>query len=194
MLKNVLKIVFLGVVGFSLLVYLTAPKNINNKVANQNLQMSTNSFPKFFDVISNNSAINYQNIFANDKKKYLVVLNHDSLIVFKDLTKFTSRDDIVLLANISNTPWLIKQIAVNGELEKMYKDSKIPLINDSDGIFVKNLGLNDNKQNKYFIYKLRLDGKIEKVKEDSVKEGALSKALTEKELEKDIKTILENLK
>ena len=70
----------------------------------------------------------------------------------------------MLIANISNTPWLIKQIAVNGELEKCIKISKIPLINDSDGIFVKNLGLNDNKQNKYFIYKLRLDGKIEKVK------------------------------
>lgn len=191
-MKNTLKIIFLGIIGFAALVYFTMPENFN-KNFEQNKALSIESIPKYFDIVGGNPYTKFEEIFKSNEEKFIIVLNHDALAVFKDLhTKIDK--GIVLIANISNTPWLIKQIAVNGELEKMYKDSKIPLINDSDGIFVKNLGLNDNKQNKYFIYKLRLDGKIEKVKEGSVKEGALSKALTEEELEKDIKTILENLK
>ena len=46
----------------------------------------------------------------------------------------------------------------------MYKESKIPLINDSKGTFVNSLNLNDKTQNKYFIYKLKNDGNIEKNK------------------------------
>lgn len=96
------------------------------------------------------------------------------MAVFKELYKKTDKN-IVLIANISNTPWLIKQIAVNGELEKMYKDSKIPLINDDSGSFVKALKINNNKQNQYFAFKLNSDGTIIKVTEGSVKLGALEK-------------------
>lgn len=192
MLKNVLKIVFLGVVGFSLLVYLTAPKNSNNKVENQNLQMNTSSFPKFFDVISSNSGINYQNIFAKNKEKYLVVLNHDSLIVFKDLSKFTSREDIVLLANISNTPWLIKELAVDKKLEEFFKNSKIPLVVDN-GDFIRVLNNKDITQNKYFVYKISKNGEISKLFTEEVKFDALQKGIKEKEIENSIKYFLEKI-
>lgn len=118
-----------------------------------------------------------------------MVLNHDALAVFKDLYKKTDKN-IVLIANISNTPWIIKQIAVNGELEKMYKDSKIPLINDDNGFFVKTLKIDNNKQNQYFVFKLNTDGTIEKVTEGLVKQGALEKGLTNDELEKSLNEIV----
>lgn len=186
-MKNIVKIVILGIVGFGILVYLTAPKNVNR--INENQNMTIESIPRYFDVLGKNPYTKMQDLFKEGEEKYLVVLNHDSLAVFKELYKKIDKNNIVLIANISNTPWIIKQIAVNGELEKMYKDSKIPLINDSDGAFINMLGINDNKQNKYFVYKLFTNGEIRKTFEGSVKEGALEKGLSNDELEKSLNEI-----
>lgn len=192
-MKNILKIVLLGIVGFSILVYLTMPKNIS-KSDNKNLNISSEIMPKYFDIVGKNPYTKMEKLFSIGEEKYIIVLNHDALAVFKELYKQIDKDNIVLVANISNTPWIIKQIAVNGELEKMYKNSKIPLINDSDGNFVNFLGLNDIKQNKYFIYKLFSDGSIKKAKEGNVKIGALEKGLNKEELEKSINEIKSILK
>ena len=156
-MKNVLKIVFLGILGFGLLTYLTAPKNVEKnleKVENKT-QLSINSIPRYFELVGNSPYTKFETLFPKEIEKYMIVLNHDSLALFKDLYKYTDKN-IVLIANISNTPWIIKQLAVNGKLEEMYKNSTIPLINDSKGIFINSLGLNDNTQNKYFIYKLNV--------------------------------------
>ncbi|QKF77404.1 hypothetical protein [Arcobacter defluvii] len=192
-MKNILKIVFLGIVGFSILVYLTMPKNVN-KINNKNVTITIETIPKYFDIVGNNPYTKVENLFKLGEEKYIIVLNHDALAVFKELYKYTDKNNIVLVANISNTPWIIKQIAVNGELEKMYKNSKIPLINDSDGNFISSLGLNDNKQNKYFVYKLTNNGIVMKIGESKVKEGALEKSLSLDEVEKslnEMKKILE---
>lgn len=191
-MKNIIKIVLLGIVGFGLLVYLTMPKNIDEE-NNQNLSLSIDSIPKYFDVVGNNPYVKYETFFKAGEEKYIVVLNHDSLAVFKELYKKTDKN-IILVANISNTPWIIKQIAVNGELEKMYKDSKIPLINDSNAEFINALGLKDSSQNKYFIYKLQKDGTITKIAEQSVKLGALEKGISKEELDAALNEVLKILK
>ena len=191
-MKNTIKIVLLGVIGFSLLVYLTVPKNLGNNSSEQNMNLTINSLPRFFDIVGGNPYTKFEEHFRSGEEKYIIFLNHDALAVFKDLYKKTNKN-IVFVANISNTPWLIKQIAVNGELEKMYKNSKIALINDSDGMFVNSLGLNDNQQNKYFIYKLNSDETITKIKESTVKLGALEKGLTPDELESTLNEIVKNL-
>ena len=52
-MKNVLKIVFLGILGFGLLTYLTAPKNVEKnleKVENKT-QLSINSIPRYFELV-----------------------------------------------------------------------------------------------------------------------------------------------
>ena len=194
-MKNVLKIVFLGIIGFSLLVYLTAPKNVEKSTISndENSVLTIDSIPRYFELIGKNPYTKFETLFQEGVEKYIVVLNHDALAVFKDLYKKTDKN-IVLVANISNTPWLIKQLAVNGELEKIYKESKIPLIVDGSGSFVKSLFINNNKQNQYFIYKLQSDGKIMKIKENSVKEGALEKGLEEREIETYLNEIVEILK
>ena len=144
MLKNSLKVVILGVIGFTFLVYFTMPNNPNSikETSSQNI-LNIDSIPKYFEVVGNNSYVKFDSIFEKGVEKYLIVLNHDSLALFKDLYKYTDKN-IVLVANISNTPWFIKQLAVNGKLEEMYKESKIPLINDSNGAFMNSLALNDN--------------------------------------------------
>ncbi len=167
MLKNSLKVVILGVVGFAFLVYFTMPKNPNamKEVSAQNI-LNIDSIPKYFEVVGNNSYVKFDSIFEKGVK------------------------NIVLIANISNTPWLIKQLAVNGKLEEMYKESKIPLINDSNGAFMNSLALNDNTQNKYIIFKLKSDGNIEKLKEGFVELNILEKGISAEDSKKSLEEII----
>lgn len=180
MIKNSLKIVILGIIGFALLVYLTAPKNPNGVEVNQNSKnvLNIDYIPRYFEVAGKSSYVQFETFFQKGVEKYIIVLNHDSLALFKDLYKYTNKN-IVLVANISNTPWLIKKFAVNGKLDEMYKSSTIPLINDSNGSFINSLALNDNTQNKYFIYKINIDGTIVKVNEGLVELNILEKGISE---------------
>ncbi len=188
MIKNSLKIVILGIIGFALLVYLTAPENPNNKVKIEKSILNIDSLPKYYEIVRSDSFPKFEMFFQKGVEKYLVVLNHDSLALFKDLYKYTNKD-IVLIANISNRPWIIKQLAVNEKLEGMYKESKIPLISDSNGIFMNSLGLNDDTQNKYFIYKLNTDGTIVKINEGFVELNILEKGISEELSKKSLEEI-----
>lgn len=189
-MKNTLKVVFLGIIGFSLLVYLTAPKNVNNdliKNVNSN-DLNVNFLPRYFEVVGSSPYTKFETLFPKGKEKYLVVLNHDALGVFKELYKYTN-ENILLIANVSNTPWLIKQLAVNGKLEELYQNSTIPLVNDTNGAFINSLAFKNSMQNGYFIYKLNSDGSIIKVTEGKVKMGALENPLSNEELETTLKDI-----
>ena len=189
-MKNVLKIVFLGIIGFSLLVYLTAPKNVEKSINKSEIksELSINSIPRYLELVGNSPYTKFETLFPKGMEKYIVVLNHDSLALFQDLYKYTDKN-IVLIANISNTPWIIKELAVNEKLEEMYKNSSIPLINDSKGIFINSLGLNDNTQNKYFIYKLNIDGTIIKTNEGLVELNILEKGISIENSKKSLEEI-----
>ncbi len=180
MIKNSFKIVILGIIGFALLIYLTAPKNPNGVEVNQNSKnvLNIDYIPRYFEVAGKSSYSQFETFFQKGVEKYIIVLNHDSLALFKDLYKYTNKN-IVLVANISNTPWLIKKFAVNGKLDEMYKSSTIPLINDSNGSFINSLALNDNTQNRYFIYKINVDGTIVKVNEGLVELNILENGISE---------------
>ena len=186
-MKNIFKVVLLFVVGFGFLIYLTIPSNI--KEAKTQNELEFKNLPAFFDVVNGNNYTKKDDFFKKFPL-YLIVLNHDSLAVFSELHKKNINENIVLVANISNTPWLIKQIAVNGELEKMFKDSKINLINDSSGSFSNSLDINNNSQNGYFVYKVFEDGKITKIFQNSVKKGALQNGITKEEIETELENFI----
>ena len=186
-MKNIFKIVLLFVIGFGFLIYLTIPSNIKEDKNQKELEFK--NLPAFFDVVNGNNYTKKDDFFKKFPL-YLIVLNHDSLAVFSELHKKNINENIVLVANISNTPWLIKQIAVNGELEKMFKDSKINLINDSSGSFSSSLDLNNNSQNEYFVYKVFEDGKITKIFQNSVKKGALQNGITKEEIETELENFI----
>lgn len=193
MIKNSFKIVILGIIGFALLIYLTAPKNPNGVEVNQNSKnvLNIDYIPRYFEVAGKSSYSQFETLFQKGVEKYIIVLNHDSLALFKDLYKYTNKN-IVLVANISNTPWLIKQLAVNGKLDEMYKSSTIPLINDSNGAFINNLTLNDNTQNKYFIYKINVDGTIVKVNEGLVELNILEKGISQENSKNSLEQIVKS--
>ncbi|MCT7461672.1 hypothetical protein N5S71_04020 [Aliarcobacter cryaerophilus] len=186
-MKNIFKIVLLFVIGFGFLIYLTIPSNIKEDKNQKELEFK--NLPSFFDVVNGNNYTKKDDFFKKFPF-YLIVLNHDSLAVFSELHKKNINENIVLVANISNTPWLIKQIAVNGELEKMFKNSKINLINDSSGSFSNSLDINNNSQNGYFVYKVFEDGKITKIFQNSVKKGALQNGITKEEIETELENFI----
>ena len=186
-MKNIFKVVLLFVVGFGFLIYLTIPSNIKEDKNQKELEFK--NLPAFFDVVNGNNYTKKDDFFKKFPL-YLIVLNHDSLAVFSELHKKNINENIFLVANISNTPWLIKQIAVNGELEKMFKDSKINLINDSSGSFSNSLDINNNSQNGYFVYKVFEDGKITKIFQNSVKKGALQNGITKEEIETELENFI----
>ncbi|MGJ0360452.1 hypothetical protein [Aliarcobacter cryaerophilus] len=186
-MKNIFKVVLLFVVGFGFLIYLTIPSNIKEDKNQKELEFK--NLPAFFDVVNGNNYTKKDDFFKKFPL-YLIVLNHDSLAVFSELHKKNINENIVLVANISNTPWLIKQIAVNGELEKMFKNSKINLINDSSGSFSNSLDINNNSQNGYFVYKVFEDGKITKIFQNSVKNGALQNGITKEEIETELENFI----
>lgn len=186
-MKNIFKVVLLFVVGFGFLIYLTIPSNIKEDKNQKELEFK--NLPAFFDVVNGNNYTKKDDFFKKFPL-YLIVLNHDSLAVFSELHKKNINENIVLVANISNTPWLIKQIAVNGELEKMFKDSKINLINDSSGSFSNSLDINNNSQNGYFVYKVFEDGKITKIFQNSVKKGALQNGIAKEEIETELENFI----
>lgn len=186
-MKNIFKVVLLFVVGFGFLIYLTIPSNIKEDKNQKELEFK--NLPAFFDVVNGNNYTKKDDFFKKFPL-YLIVLNHDSLAVFSELHKKNINENIVLVANISNTPWLIKQIAVNGELEKIFKDSKINLINDSSGSFSNSLDINNNSQNGYFVYKVFEDGKITKIFQNSVKKGALQNGIDKEEIETELENFI----
>lgn len=186
-MKNIFKVVLLFVVGFGFLIYLTIPSNIKEDKNQKELEFK--NLPAFFDVVNGNNYTKKDDFFKKFPL-YLIVLNHDSLAVFSELHKKNINENIVLVANISNTPWLIKQIAVNGELEKMFKNSKINLINDSSGSFSNSLDINNNSQNGYFVYKVLEDGKITKIFQNSVKKGALQNGIDKEEIETELENFI----
>ncbi|WP_066166274.1 hypothetical protein [Aliarcobacter cryaerophilus] len=186
-MKNIFKIVLLFVIGFGFLIYFTIPSTIKEDKNQKELEFK--NLPAFFDVVNGNNYTKKDDFFKKFPL-YLIVLNHDSLAVFSELYKKNINENIVLVANISNTPWLIKQIAVNGELEKIFKDSKINLINDSSGSFSNSLDINNNSQNGYFVYKVFEDGKITKIFQNSVKKGALQNGITKEEIETELENFI----
>ena len=193
-MANILKIVFLAIIGFGLLVYLTAPEQVNKDAKiDKNIKLKTSLFPSHFEVIGVGGYMKKDDLFKNANRKYIIVLNHDALSLVEPL-KDIKRKDIVLVANISKTPWFIKKLAVNGKLEELNANSIVPMINDTSGSFTKLLNISDDTQTKYFIFRINEDSSIVKVQESEVKKGALEFGITKEESNEYIATLISYLK
>jgi len=193
-MANIFKIAFLGIIGFGFLVYLTAPQapgQSSKKQDDSNIKVTYASLPWQYEIVGTKFYTKKDELFK-EQITYVLVLNHEGLAIANKLNSLASKN-LILVANISNTPWLIKKLAVNGKLESLAKDSKVPLINDEEGKIVNALKLNDNISTKYFIYKINNKKTVEKIAEGNIKEGALEYGLNQEELDKIIEEISSKL-
>ena len=182
-MRNLFKVVFLGLVGFALLVYLTAekPKQIVSKDNVVNV-VKYEALPKVYELVGKNNEVTRESLFKENQKTLIVVGNHDSLIVVKELTNYFKLDiPYIMVANISSAPWFVKKMFIPGKLEDLNEGTNIPMIYDFDGDMVNALNLTNKTKVKYFAYILTKEGTVTKIYEGSVKENALDGSMTEAE-------------
>jgi len=176
--------------------FMTATPPVSQKVLeNANIQLSTKYFPKSIELVGRDGYENIDMLFKKGSKTLIIVGNHDSLSVVKDLTKlFDIKMPYVMIANISNAPWFIKKWAIPGKLEELVKDTKTPMIYDTEGSMVKSLLLENLEPTKYFAYLVNEDGNVKKIYTGNVKEGALENGFTPDEAKRALEPLIEFLK
>ena len=195
-MANLFKVVFLGLVGFSLLVFLTAekPKKI---ISNDNVLniVKYEALPKAFELVGVNNEIIKESLFKKNQRTLIIVGNHDSLMVVKELPKYFKIDiPYVMVANISSAPWFVKKMFIPSKLEDLNEGTNIPMIYDFNGDMVNALNLIDNTKTKYFAYILTKEGTITKIYEGNVKGGALDGSMSEDEKKKVLEPLFTLLK
>lgn len=196
MIKNILKIVVLGILGFSALMYFTASKPAA-MVANENTGTSITKevFPQSFELVGKEQHISKDELFKANTKSLIVVGNHDSLAVVKDLnTYFAVEMPFVMVANISSAPWFVKKMFIPGKLEELNKGSNVPMIYDFDGNMVQALGVANNDKTAFIAYVIEENGSIVKIYEGKVKEGALDGSMNEEEKKVALEPLFELIK
>lgn len=194
-MANLLKIVFLGLVGFALLVYFTAekPKQI---VANDNVVniVKYETLPSTYQIVGKDEKVKKEELFKKGEESLIVVGSHDSLSVVKELPKYFAIDSsYILVANISAAPWFVKKMFIPGKLEELSEGSNIPMIFDFDGDMVNTLNVVDNSKTKFIAFHVSKEGTISKLYEGDVKEGALDGSMTEEEKKAVLKPIFDLL-
>jgi len=173
-----------------------APKATPEQVEKQkaSIKLSLSNFPNSVAVVGKEELVKKNQLFSVKSKTLLVVGNHDSMSVIKDLNKyFDVKIPYVMVANISNAPWFIKKWAIPGKLEELTKDVKAPMIFDEEGAVTRSLALYDTTPTKYFVYIVNENGSIVNVYTGSVKEGALEYGITDEEAKKSLSPIMEFL-
>lgn len=179
-MKNVLKLVFLGVVGVFALTYLTAKKP--EIKANEVIAASLASLPQTYELVGKDGDVAKNSLFKADTRTLIVVGNHDSLAVVKELPKhFEVNVPYVMVANISSAPWFVKKLFIPGKLEELNEGSNIPMIYDFEGDTVKALNVTENAKTKFVAFILEANGTIKKIYNGEVKEGALDGTMNEGE-------------
>ncbi len=176
--------------------FFTATPPVSQKVLDSaNIQLSTKYFPKSIEIVGRDGYVDIEELIKKGSKTLLVVGNHDSLTVVKELTKlFDIKIPYVMVANISNAPWFIKKWAIPGKLEELTKGIKTPMIYDTEGSMVKSLLLDNLEPTKYFAYLVNEDGSVNKIYTGTVKEGALENGFTADEAKKALEPLIEFLK
>lgn len=193
---NLLKVVFLGLFAFGLLVFFTVekPKQI---VANDNVVtlIKLDKLPDTYELVGKDSITQKNKLFKKGEETLIVVGNHDSLAVVKELTKlFKINKNYVMVANISNAPWFVKKMFIPSKLEDLNKGTNIPMIYDQDGLMVEALNHTDNSKTKFFAYLLSKEGMVTRIYEGNVKQGAIDGTMTENEMKKALEPLVKLIK
>ncbi|AXH09961.1 hypothetical protein CP960_00035 [Malaciobacter halophilus] len=194
-MKNVLKIVILGVIGFGFLVYATAEKPAQVKQVLEQSSLKLSDLPEKFEIVGKDDEVLKADLFEKGAKSLIVVGNHDSLAVVRELPKFYEMTiPYVMVANISSAPWFVKKMFIPGKLEELVEKRDTPMIYDFDGDMVKALGVTDNAKTTYVAYLVNENGSISKILKGNVKEGALDGSMTQDEMKKALEPLANYLK
>lgn len=195
-MKNILKIVVLGVIAFGILIYATADKPAETKTqVNDTSSLTLSNLPKEFEIVGKDGKVSKEDLFQAGSKALIIVGNHDSLSVVRELPKYYDvQIPYVMVANISSAPWFVKKMFIPGKLEELVEGRDTPMIYDFDGDMIKALGVTDNEKTTYIAYLVNENGSISNVFKGSVKEGALDGTMSEEEMKTNLASLLDYIK
>jgi len=192
--SNLIKIVFLTVLGLGFITYMTAPEQKQEQIDTTTLNLT--QFPPQLSVVGKEQPMVLNEIFKKDIKNLLIVVNHDSIAVLKDLKKYAKLDEVnpILVANISAAPWFIKKWVIPAKMEELNKDSQMTMIYDEDGAMQYILDVKSNEKTYFAAYLVDIDGSVKKVYEGDVKADALDGSMSDSEIEELINNFLATIK
>jgi hypothetical protein len=149
--------------------------------------------PSDYELVGQDNRVTKETLFKQNERALIIVGNHDSLSVVKDLPKFFEiKLPYIMVANISSAPWFVKKMFIPSKLEEINTDSNIPMIYDFNGDMVNTLKVTNNAKTAFVAFLLEENGNIKKLYEGNVKEGALDGSMNEEE-KKNTLTPLINL-
>ncbi|PPK62952.1 hypothetical protein B0F89_101152 [Malaciobacter marinus] len=195
-MKNIFKIVVLGVIAFGILVYATADKPAETKTqVSDTSSLTLSNLPKEFEIVGKDGKVSKEDLFQTGSKALIIVGNHDSLSVVRELPKYYDvQIPYVMVANISSAPWFVKKMFIPGKLEELVEGRDTPMIYDFDGDMIKALGVTDNEKTTYIAYLVNENGSISNVFKGSVKEGALDGTMSEEEMKTNLASLVDYIK
>ncbi len=182
-MKNIIKIILLGIIVFAIVVYVTADKPVlKEEVAINSSSLKVENLPQEFQLVGKDTKIPKNELFKEKTKTLIIVGNHDSLAVVKDLPKFYKMNiEYVMVANIASAPWFVKKMFIPSKLEELNAGTNIPMIYDFEGNMINALGVTDNSKTLYIAYLVNEDESIVEVARGSVKDGALDGTMNDEE-------------
>lgn len=186
-MKNIIKIVLLGLVFFSILVYITAP-DAPVKI-NKSSILSLENLPNNI-VLLGDKKIDKKDLIKKNAKNLLIVANHDSLSILVLFPKYYKTSlNITLIANISKAPWFIKKWVIPSKLEELTQVSKLNMIYDEDGSFVQSLNINKSDKTEFLVFEIKKNNDIVLLFKSRVKEDAINGSMSEQEIKTVLKPI-----
>ena len=182
-----LKLVVISTVALFALTYLTVepPQKIEKK------QIVLQDLPKSVELIGfENQEFSTSSIIKKDT--FIFVGNHESIMVANDLYEMLQLPlgKFVIVSNISDAPWFIKRWQAHTKNTNLKGDKHLPWIYDRNGAIRNFLQVPTSDAIKYFVYKVKTDGVIEKIYNGRVAVGTIEGKFTKEEIKKSLSEVV----
>jgi len=185
---STIKLIIISVVAVVALTFLTAdaPVKIEKK------EINLVDLPKTVELIGfENEEFNTKSII--NEGTVIFVGNHESIVLADDLEKMLNLKvgRFVVVSNVSDAPWFIKRWQAHTQNTKIKGKNPTPWIYDRNGAIRNFLIVPTSDAVKYFVYKVKDNGVINRVFIGKVKMGTLEGKMTKSEIQDNLSLAVE---
>ena len=184
---TIFKIIIISVIGFIVITYLTVepPKRI------QKQQIDIKNLPNTVELIGfEDQKFATKSIIKPNS--IIFVGNHESIVLANHLQSMLNLKDgqFVTVSNISDAPWFIKRWQAHTKNTKIKGEKQQAWIYDRDGAMRNFLQVPTSDSIKYFVYRVKEDGLVDKIFVGKVKVGTIDGKMSQKEIEENLKEVI----
>ena len=188
---STIKLVFISIVALVALTLLTVdpPQKIEKK------QIVLKDLPKTVELIGfEDQKFATKSIIKEDT--IIFVGNHESIGIANDLHEMLDMGvgKYIIVSNISDAPWFIKRWQAHTQNTKLKGEKHLPWIYDRDGAVRNFLQVPTSDAVKYFIYKVKQNGVIERIYNGKVSVGTLEGKISKKQIQESLLDVVKVIK